>query len=112
MSHVVEESARLTFSDLPYEEAKDWAGRMPQHSAPSFEGKLTFPGYNHIPVSFVFCDRDVILPPEFQSSVIESIERESGKQVDVHHLNTGHCPMTSAPEDLATVVIKAIKAAA
>ena len=112
MSHVAEESAKLTFSDLPYEEAKEWVRRMPYHSAPSFEGKLTYPGYNSIPVSFVFCDEDVILPPDFQSSVIENIERESGEKVDVHDLNTGHCPNASAPEGLAAVVVKAIGAAA
>ena len=110
MSHVVEESAKLTFSDLPFEEAKDWVRKMPYHSALSFEGKLTYPGYNHIPVSFVFCQKDVILPPGFQRGVIENIERESGNKVDVHYLNTAHCPNVSAPKELADVVIKAIAA--
>ncbi|EXJ68272.1 uncharacterized protein A1O5_08887 [Cladophialophora psammophila CBS 110553] len=112
MSHVIEESAKLTFSDLPFEEAKEWVKRMPYHSAASFDGKLTYPGYNHIPVSFVICEKDVILPPEFQHSVIDGIERESGKKVDVHTLNTGHCPNASAPEDLASVIIKAVVTAA
>ncbi len=111
MSHVVEESAKLTFSDLPYEEAKEWVRRMPYHSALSFEGKLQYPGYNKIPVSFICCDNDVILPPEFQRSVIEGLEREIGKKVDVHHLNTGHCPNASAPRELATIVVKAIETA-
>lgn len=108
MSHVIEESAKLTFSDMPFEEAKEWARKMPYHSAPSFEGRLTYPGYNKIPVSFVFCDKDVILPPDFQTSVIEGIEKESGEKVDVHHLDTGHCPNVSAPAKLAEVVVKAI----
>ena|ERR1700744_1658669 len=112
MSHIVEESAKLTFSDLPYEEAKEWVRRMPYHSASSFDGKLSYPGYNNIPVSYIFCEKDVILPPEFQSSVIEGIERESGKKVDVHNLNTGHCPNVSAPEELAMVVVRAIATAA
>ncbi|KIW95182.1 uncharacterized protein Z519_03766 [Cladophialophora bantiana CBS 173.52] len=112
MSHVIEESAKLTFSDLPFEEAKEWVKRMPYHSALSFDGKLTYPGYNHIPVSFIICEKDVILPPEFQRSVIDGIERESGKKVDVHMLNTGHCPNASAPEDLASVIIKAVLTAA
>lgn len=112
MSHVVEESAKLTFSDLPFEEAKDWVRKMPYHSAPSFEGKLSYPGYNTIPVSFIFCEKDVILPPDFQRSVIETIEKESGNKVDVHHLNAGHCPNASAPQELASVVVKAVAAAA
>ncbi|KAJ9607742.1 hypothetical protein H2200_007820 [Cladophialophora chaetospira] len=108
MSHVIEESAKLTFSDMPLEEGMEWVKKMPYHSAPSFEGQLTYPGYNNIPVSFIFCDKDVILPPEFQTSVIESIEKESGKKVDVHHLNIGHCPNVSAPTELAAVVAKAV----
>ncbi len=112
MSHVIEESARLTFSDLPFEEAKEWVKRMPHHSALSFQGKLTYPGYNKIPVSYIFCEKDVILPPKFQISVIEGIERESGKKVDVLRLNTAHCPNASAPEDLAAIVVKAIATAA
>ncbi|EXJ58602.1 hypothetical protein A1O7_06029 [Cladophialophora yegresii CBS 114405] len=111
MSHVTDESARLTFSDMPFEEAKVWADRMSYHSAASFDGKLTYPGYNKIPVSYVFCEQDVILPPEFQRSVIEGIERESGKKVDVLRLSTAHCPNISAPQELAATVVKAIATA-
>ncbi|OCT51589.1 hypothetical protein CLCR_08948 [Cladophialophora carrionii] len=111
MSHVTEDSAKLTFSDLPFEEAKVWAERMSYHSASSFEGKLTYPGYNKIPVSYIFCEKDVILPPEFQRSVIAGIERESGKKVDVLRLSAAHCPNISAPQELAAIVVKAIATA-
>ncbi|ETI22432.1 hypothetical protein G647_06507 [Cladophialophora carrionii CBS 160.54] len=111
MSHVTEESAKLTFSDLPFEEAKVWAERMSYHSASSFEGKLTYPGYNKIPVSYIFCEKDVILPPEFQRSVIAGIERESGKKVDVLRLSAAHCPNITAPQELAAIVVKAIATA-
>ena len=108
MSHVVEESAKLTFSDLAFEEAKEWVRKMPYHSSRSFDGKLTYPGYNHIPVSYIFCENDAILPGTFQRGVIESLERESGKKVDVQILKTGHCPNVSAPQELADAVARAI----
>lgn len=110
MSHAIEESARLTFSDLPFEEAVEWVRKMPYHSAASFTGKLTYPGYKYVPVSYIFCEKDRILPPEFQRSCIETIEEESGRKVDVHNLNTAHCPNASAPDELAKVVIRAVTA--
>ena len=111
MKHVVEESAKLTFSDLPFEEGCDWVRKMPYHSVPSFAGKLTYPGYKHIPVSYIFCKEDRILPPDFQRSVIQTIEEESGKKVDVRTLKTGHCPNASAPEETAKVIVSAVAGA-
>ncbi|KIX04502.1 uncharacterized protein Z518_05372 [Rhinocladiella mackenziei CBS 650.93] len=111
MKHVIEESAKLTFSDLPFEEAVEWVKKMPFHSGPSFTGKLTYPGYKYIPVSFIQCEKDVILPPEFQNSVIETIQKESGNPVDLHTLATGHCPNASAPNDVAKIIMIAVAAA-
>ena len=111
ISHVVEESAKLTFSDLPFEEAKEWVSKMLYQSVPSFKGKLTHPGYNKIPVSYILCKKDVVGPPEFQRSVIDAIETESGKKVDVHELDAAHCPNVSAPQELAKVIVKAISSA-
>ncbi len=106
-----EESARLTFSDLPLEEGIEWVKKMPLHSAPSFQGKLTYPGYRYVPVSWIFCENDLILPPDFQRQCIEMIEKESGNKVDVHSIKTGHVPITSAPEKTAMAIMDAVKAA-
>ncbi|KAK5553546.1 hypothetical protein LTR46_008521 [Exophiala xenobiotica] len=105
-----EESARLTFSDLPPEEGVEWVKKMPLHSAPSFQGKLTYPGYKYVPVSWIFCEYDLILPPDFQRQCIEMIEKESGNKVDIHSIKTGHVPNASAPEDTAMAIMDAVKA--
>lgn len=102
-------SAKRTFSDLPHDEGVKWVEKMPLHSAPSFQGKLTHAGYKSIPVSFIFCEDDLILPAEFQRQVIETIEKESGKKVDVHSLKTGHCPNISAPNDCAAAILAAVR---
>jgi len=107
----VEESARLTFSDLPSQEGIEWVKKMPPHSAPSFQGKLTYPGYKYVPVSWIFCENDLILPPDFQRQCIEMIEKESGNKVDVYSIKTDHVPNASAPEETAMAIMDAVKAA-
>lgn len=112
MEHVdVDESARLTFSDLPHEEGVEWAKKMTTHSTPSFQDKVTYPGYKYTPVSWIFAENDLILPPDFQRQCIEMIEKESGNKVDVRTIKTGHCPNTSKPEVVAAAITAALKAA-
>jgi len=111
MQQVPEEAAGPTFSDLPKEEGIEWCRKMPLHSVASFEGKLTYPGYKYIRSSWIFCEKDQILIPDFQRSCIELIEKESGKEVDVYNLAVPHCPNISAPMRLANVVVKAVAAA-
>jgi hypothetical protein len=81
---------------------------MPLHSLASFEGKLTYAGYKNIPSSWIFCEQDIILPPEFQRSCIERIERESGRQVRVYSLAADHCPNASAPQKLVEALDDAV----
>ena len=103
-----EGSAKLSFSDLPLERGIEQAKKMPQHSAVSFVGEVTYPAYKYVPISYIFCDKDAILIPDFQKGVIETIQRESGKDVDVRHLDSGHCPNISQPIETATIIRDAI----
>lgn len=83
MSLEPEGHAPATFSDLPHAEGVAWTKNMSQHSAPSFQTKLTYPGYEDAPVSYILCEEDKCVPPELQQSIIQMIEEESGRRVDV-----------------------------
>ena len=111
MEHIPEESAPHTFSDLPKEEGTEWVRKMPLHSLASWEGKLTYPAYRYIPSSWILCEQDEVVPPEFQRSRIELIERESAQKVDVYDFAAAHCPNISAPKELGDVVLKAVAGA-
>ncbi|KAE8423813.1 Alpha/beta hydrolase fold-1 [Aspergillus pseudocaelatus] len=91
-------SAALCFSDLPAEEGEVWMKRSPRHSAASFIGPLTYAGYKDVPVSYLLCAEDKVIPPGVQQKQIEIIEREAGREVDVTVIQTGHIPTASAPE--------------
>lgn len=101
----IELCARGTFPDLEFDKAVELVKVMPRHSALSFAGQLTYPAYKHIPASYIVCENDFIITLDKQRKFIERIKAESGKEVDVHTLNTGHCPNVTAPEELVKVII-------
>ncbi len=100
-------NAAITFSDLTPSEGLAWAKKMPDHSTESFAGKLTYPGWKYIPVSFLLCEADKIIPLEFQEQMVEMVSKESGRHVDVHALNCGHCPNVSVPDKVVEVLRRA-----
>lgn len=103
-----EEGAKECFSDLPIEEAIEWGMKMSKQSVVSFSNELTYAGYKYVPVSYIFCEQDRILRPDFQRNVIAGIEKLSGNKVDVRRLDAGHCPNVSNPVGTAKVIAEAI----
>lgn len=47
---------------------------LAQHSAPSFNKKLTYAGYQNIPASYLFCEADLAGFAYVQREVIAIIE--------------------------------------
>ena len=107
MSHdPPEKSAKLTFSDLPFEEGLTWVKRLPQHSALSFVDELTHAGYKDVDVSYLLCERDLVIPLDVQKAGIEMIQKESGNKVDVSSIPRDHCPMVHHPDEIAEWIAK------
>lgn len=106
MSHDIHGSSKVNFSDLPVSEALEWAKLMPEHSSLSFSGELTYAGYKHIPVSYLLCEAEIVVPPKLQQSMIEMIITEAGVKVDVHTIPSGHCPNASMPKTVGQVILK------
>lgn len=104
MSLEPEGHAPKAFSDLSHEDGVYWTKKMSEHSALSFGSKLTYAGYKDVPVSYLFCEDDVVIPPELQQSIIDMIEEESGKEVDVHKVKAGRAPWISQPDTVVEVI--------
>jgi hypothetical protein len=90
-----------------YEKALVWVKRFGQHSGPSFGGKLTYPGYNDVAVSYMFCENDKCVIPEAQQAGIDTIEKSSGRKVDVYRYPVDHIPYFSAIETVIDAVNRA-----
>ena len=98
-------AASEIYSGLPLEEAKIHAATLRDHSASSFAGELTYPAYKHLPVFYVLCSEDNIIPPERQRAMIEQRSKE-GIKIDVTELETDHVPLLSMPEKVVEVLVK------
>ncbi|KAG0651321.1 hypothetical protein D0Z07_1839, partial [Hyphodiscus hymeniophilus] len=101
-------NTRTLFTDLPLEEGLKWVAEMPGHSAISFDHPATYPAYKHIPMTYMLCEGDLVIPAEVQRSMVEMVEKESGRKVDVHSVPAGHVPNVTMPE----AVVKTIRSAA
>ena len=98
----------MIFSDLPLEEALTWQGRLSLQSTICYAGKAVYDAYRHIPVSYIFCAGDKVLPPDFQQGRIDFLKKEA-KELDLFCLETGHCPNVSEPEATARVICDAVE---
>ena len=102
----IELCAQGTFPDLELDKAVELVKLMPKHSALSFAGQLTYPAYKYIPVSYITTAGDFIISPEKQQNFIQRIKTESGKEVDVHTMTSGHCPNATQPDELAQIIVR------
>ena len=79
---------------------------MPEHSTVSFSGELTHAGYKDIPVSYLMCEADIVVAPKLQQSMIDMMIGEAGVEVDVHTIQSGHCPNVSMPKTVGQIIAK------
>lgn len=89
---------RLLLPSLPKEEGEAWAGMMTAHSAVSFGDPLTYAGYKDVPVSYLVCEEDSVIPAGSQNRMINLVEQEGGRKVDVTRIPAGHAPNITATE--------------
>lgn len=95
------------FNLVPYEVGLKWAKRFGRHSAVSFGGKLSYQGYKDVPVSYMFCEQELCVTPAMQQAGIDSIERASGREVDVYKYPLDHIPYFSGVDSVVDAVNRA-----
>ena len=98
--------APAILNDLPFEEAYPLTLQLVCHSAISFRSPIKQVAYETIPVSYILCEKDVIISPDTQKNFI-AVLQENGREVDVRTMDSGHCPNWSCPEKLVEVISKA-----
>lgn len=99
--------APFVCNDVPYAQAYENALQFPHHSAVSFQGEVTQASYKDVPVTYIFCEKDLVINPETQQRFIDTIEEVSGNKVDVKRIDAGHCPNFSRPEELVELLVQA-----
>ncbi|KAL1657035.1 hypothetical protein SLS61_000075 [Didymella pomorum] len=99
--------APFVANDLPYAQAYEYALQLPHHSAASFQSEVTKCAYKDIPLSYIFCERDMVISPEIQQRFIDTIEEVSGNKVDVKKIDAGHVPMWSKMDETVRLLVEA-----
>jgi hypothetical protein len=56
---------------------------MPGELTAASAGELTYPAYNHIPVTYLVGGQDKVLPQDVQRGMVEMAAKEGGRDVDV-----------------------------
>lgn len=92
----------IFYNDLPESEQRELhKGLLPN---PGNVG--TVPGrgapWHNVPTVFIKCSKDVILPPDIQQKMLDSIE--GSEKVRVVTLDSSHSPMLSMPERVGDAV--------
>lgn len=98
------------FSDMPQADALKAVRKMGPQSVCSFTEKTTFDAYRHVPVSYIVCEKDMVLPIDWQMAKVELMNSiKKGEKVDVLRFDAGHCPNVSDPEGCARLVVEAVE---
>lgn len=106
-------AASLIAAEVPAEEGERLTRELTYHSSISFTNPLTYAGYKDVAVSYLLCEKDIAIPHESQTDMIELVERESGNKVDVTRIQAGHAPnLTAFGEVVDWIVGMAEKAVA
>ncbi|OJZ83229.1 hypothetical protein ASPFODRAFT_210058 [Aspergillus luchuensis CBS 106.47] len=100
--------AATAFSDMPFDEGKTWARQFTHHSAASLANTLTYAGYKNVPVAYLLCTDDLVISPDVQQKMIDTVASESGREADVTRISTGHVPVASAPELVVDWILKIV----
>lgn len=83
---------------LPREEAEKWAGLMTAQSGVSYGDPLTHAGYKDVPVSYLICEKDSVIPAGNQRRMVDLIKQEGSRKVDVTSIPEGHAPNITATQ--------------
>ena len=107
MTLEAEGNSKVTFSDMPIEQAVAWAAKMPHHSMVTFGGELSHPSYTEIPTAYLLTKEDKTIPPDMQRSMVDAANELRGSPITEYSINSGHFPFISVPGLVAEVVRKA-----
>ena len=80
---------------------------MKEHSSVSFDGKLTYPAYKYIPVTYLICEDDKVNTPELQRKMVETAKEQSKMDFDIVLCAAGHGVNISMPDAVVSAIEKA-----
>ena len=100
-------AARETFSDLPEDEAGEWANVFQSHAMSSFGTELVYPAYRFNPSWYILTEGDKIVGPEEQQNMVDKARENNSNPIKIVKLQSSHGPIVSQPEKVVDVIRQA-----
>ncbi|KAI8315092.1 FAD-dependent monooxygenase azaH [Colletotrichum sp. SAR11_59] len=91
------------FNDMSADAAKPWIDEFVHHPAHGWGTKIEYAGWHDVPVDYIICERDQIIPMPMQETVA------AGAEAKVYRLDAGHMAQLSRTKDLANLIVEAIR---
>ncbi|CAI7677884.1 unnamed protein product [Penicillium pancosmium] len=89
------------YNDLDDETAAKYVDALVHHAMPSFITPSTYEAYRDVPATYLFCERDEAIRPNFQR---EMVANAGDNVVRTYTCTSGHSPMLSVPEKVFEVI--------
>ncbi|KAE8549132.1 hypothetical protein TMatcc_000092 [Talaromyces marneffei ATCC 18224] len=104
-----EAGALYLYDGLLSDEALEAAGKYTTvHSTASFLDPSTNLAVDHVPVTYIHTEKDIIVPLQRQQEIVETLKSRNAKEVSTITINEGHMPQKLAPEVIAKAIVESI----
>ncbi|KAG8964984.1 hypothetical protein FRC05_003511 [Tulasnella sp. 425] len=91
------------YNDLPREAAERYAAGLKRQSYKVFASKLTYAAWRHVPTTYLYTEKDVALPIQYQKMMVEG----SGVNITTETFDSGHSAFLAMPEKVADSIRRA-----
>ncbi|KAF5519232.1 hypothetical protein CGCA056_v009352 [Colletotrichum aenigma] len=91
------------FNDMSAEAAKPWIDEFVHHPAHGWGTNIEYAGWHDVPVDYIVCERDQIIPMQMQETVA------AGAEAKIYRLDAGHMAQLSRTRELASLIVEAIR---
>jgi len=95
----------LSFSDCTKEDTDHFVATMRPFPIACADSPLTNAGYKYHPVSYIFCEKDIVVPIAAQEAMVAA----SGVHFTSARIQSGHAPVINKPEEVLNAVKKLLE---
>lgn len=96
----VQTPEEIFYNDLHESQTKTIVSRLTHQAKPSFYTNLTYPAYQEVPVSYLFCEQDNAIPLVAQQAMAGIV----GPGVISYVCSSSHSPMLSMPGKVVQII--------
>lgn len=94
------------FADLDAASKTHYANQLQKQSSATFDDRLTYAGYLHIPTTYLHSSTDVVIPLEMQTQMVDAAD-ENGAGFTRKFIASDHVPQISHSEEVAETLLEA-----